>query len=369
MADSSSRPDLFDSCRPARLDYALVPSEMTGSTAPILVVGARTLPHADALVGLAVAEFLAREANGLAPERHELLAAPCDGFALGIAHAGRARGYVVHVGVEADARPEIVRAVEALGARLHRVADKAAAIAAARAHAVDPKLVYIERGDTAAIRAYGAAYLGPKIVELVRRLGAEDVGPGHADAFVFGFEGDGFAAAAPTLKTAFPSCRLVAMSGEAAAAQWTQSASTEAPWPLPLDPESIDATATIDDQTAIGYHELLAKRPKILVDEGFTPMEQVDGLVGFFGGVGIRNLFAGVKYARAARFTHENLVVVAVPTDLEHDRSALDAFTATAPKLTFEEAVRRIEWLRETDAGGILEASPALKAHWRKRMR
>jgi cysteine synthase len=357
--------------RAGHLDYVLVPSEMTGTTAPMCVVAARSFPHGTAASAIAYGMLAERQVNGaLDPARDAFIAAPADDFAVGAAFAADALGYPFTVLVEAGARPEIVAALRSADATIEDFpGDAAAAAREARRRDDAGGVIFLEPRHEFSAYRFANATLGPLLIEQTRAFVAEHVGRGRIDAFVAGLDDPAILATGAVLKEHFPACRVVGAGDALEVERWTQTADAGRTWPLILDPDLLDAVGGVDRDVVLGYLRLLARHPKILVEEGFTPMEQVDLLVDFFGVAAMRNLFAAVKVARARHFTHEHLVVTVAPAGLAYDKSILDAHAGRAGKLAFTDAVARIEWLRECDAGGVFEVTPALRDRWRSQHR
>lgn len=349
------------------LDFAIVPSEMTGSTVPIVLVAARPWPLGTHQTGVAWSMFLERKIADAAALERPFFVGPADDFASGAAFVAQKLGIDLTVIAARDTRAEVRKELTQFGAKVIECdgdATRAASEAKAKALAVGGTALDPAH-DFAAYRFHTTVTARP-MIELAASLVKEHVGRGRIDAFIGGFDDPAMLAAGHTVKEAFPGAVVVAADDQAGLDRWTQAADTSRAWPLVLDPDLVDAAVGVDPKITLGYWQILAKHPKVLTEEAFVPMEHVDAIVDFFGYAAMQRLFAAVKFARARAWSHENLIMVVVPSALARDASILDAHVKSTPKLDFDGAVARIDWLRDTDAGGVVEFSPALRARRRE---
>lgn len=340
-------------------DCALVPSEMTGTTTPIVVLTPRPWPLGTHQTGVAWAMLLERSLADRLPGKIRL--APADDFAAAAAFVATKLGIPAVAAVHDRVRPEVLSDLEKAGAAIERIpGDESAVVAEAKRRAHAEGATFLDPAQDFAAYRFHTNVTAPNLLQLAKELVREHVGRGRIDALIGGFDDPAALAAGARIKEISPETRIAAADDLQLAERWTQSGDATRAWPLILAPDLVDAVVGVDHATVLGYWQLLAKHPKLLVEEGFVPMEQVESIVEDFSFSTMQRLFAAVKMARARHFTHENLIVVLSPAALPRDRSALEAHVQKAGKPGFDEAVRRIDWLRETDAAGVFETTPAM---------
>ena len=110
--------------------------------------------------------------------------------------------------------------------------------------------------------------------------------------------------------------------------------------------------------------QLLRDDPKILTDECFVAMEQIDELYAFLGPSGLANVMAAAKVARYLSFDHTQLIVTIAGDSFDGYPERLDRFRATQPELDFDEAVGRMGILHDIDTGWIMEGDASERSRW-----
>lgn len=326
------------------MNHVLIPSEMTGTSAPIVVVTGNALPTKSHHGGATWACLVERLVNNtIEPGRDTLVIPDHGGWGFSAAAVARVMGFDSEVIAPEDCHPDLEGALASVGAKL-TLAPVLEVVSVANSQS-SPHVVLDLNLDPAAWR-YHAEVTAMAIDDLAQRLHAEHVGRGSVDIFVAELGGAGILGAGARLATMHSSCQVLGVR------------TPDSPRVgLNDSVDSMKYVASVNENDCRRYLEFMREAADILVEEAFIPMEPLDDVIDVIGLTGMRNVFAASMLARHQSLDHTSLIVCASPgRELEHR-----PVPSNGPNFEFDEVTQLIAALHDGDISSVVSADSLLQ--------
>jgi cysteine synthase len=358
-----------------RIPHRVLPPELTGVAAPIVVIGGRRFPSGSHKVGPAYAILMEKQLDGqVVPGVHTLVCPSTGNYGIGGAWVGGRMGYrtltVVSEGVEAQ-RYEKIRAyggdveiAPGTGSDLKPLLDRV------RELAVDPRKVVLEQYSEFGNYRFHYEVTGDTIIELVRSLAAQGIGDGTARAFVAAVGSGGTQAAADRLRQRFPGLATVALEPAQCPTLFNLGFGSHRidgvghrhlAWIHNVC--AIDYLLTVDDLECLLGLQLLQEGTDALIAEG-VPEVEARGYGNFFGVSGVCNVLGAIRAARLLGCGPRDVVVTVATDGFDRYPSVLVQLTRERGPMGGDEARRRLDLFRAAPVGRVLEGTREVRERW-----
>jgi len=335
------------------MPHVLVPSEMTGTSAPIAMVTGNSMPTGTHHAGAAWACLAEGITDGtITPGTDCLIIPDTGGWGFSAAAVARLMGFDSEVIASNECHPMLEGALESVGTTLTRTTNET--IVSTAYGRGEHRLVLDLNHNPAAWR-YHAEITAAALEDLSRRLHKDHVGRGCVDVFVAELSGAGILGAGARLRMSNDAMRVVGV----------RTPSARGPAINDGVPYLTDV-AKINEAECRRYLEGMRDAADLLVEEAFIPMEPLDDVVEVIGLNGMRNVFAASMMARQLALDHTSLVICTSSGQHLEPAPLLDA----SSPFNYDEVMQVIASLHDgdpscvEDAGSLAqELADALPAH------
>jgi cysteine synthase len=358
-----------------RIPHRVLPQELTGVAAPIVVISGKRFPSGSHKVGPAYATLMEKQLEGqVVPGVHTLVCPSTGNYGIGGAWVGGRMGYrtltVVSEGVEAQRYEKIrayggdVEVAPGTGSDLKQLLDRA------RALATDPRNVLLEQYSEFGNYRFHYEVTGNTVAELAQELGARGVGDGTVRAFVAAVGSGGTLAAADRLRQRFPGLVTVALEPLQCPTLYNLGFGSHridgvghrhVSWIHNVC--AMDYLLCVDDLECLLGLQLLQEGTDALIAEG-VPEVEARGFGNFFGVSGVCNVLGAIRTARILGCGPRDTVVTVATDGFDRYPSALQKLTRERGPMDLDEARRRLDLFRGASVGRVLEGTPAVRERW-----
>lgn len=352
--------------------YEVLPGELTGVEAPIVVLYAKDFPTGSHKVGATYSVLIEKVVTGEVDVNYHTLVWPSTGnYGIGGAWVGCRMGFDSVVILPEGMSKERFDLIRRYGARLiptpgcesnvKEIYDKCKELQAA-----DPERVRI-LNQFEAWGNYRFHYYvtGNTIIELASELREKGIGDGKVAAFVSAMGSAGTIAAGDRLKQEWPEHKIVGLEPvQCPTLYWNGYGAHDiqgigdkhATWIHNV--MNMDALMCIDDIECKKGLQLLVEEPgwKTMIERYGVPEEKVRKMSAIFGISGVCNVLGAIKTAKWYGFGKDDLIVTICTDAIDRYRSVMQQMTATyGPMDEVEAAVRlvsifhmqKLDWIKE----------------------
>jgi cysteine synthase len=355
------------------IEHRVLPRELTGTEASIVVMSGRLFPSGSHKVGPAYSCLREGLLTGEVSVDGSTLVFPSTGnYGIGGAWVGPRLGFRSLVVLPEEMSAERFTKIRDYGAdyiatpgsesNVKEIYDKVAELRA------DPNNQILNQFADFGNYRFHYHVTGGSAVNLAREL--ETHGSGIA-AFVSAMGSAGTIAAADRIKVDFPNCRTVGVEPIQCPTLYNVGFGAHAiegigdkhvTWIHNV--EAMDLLVCVDDQQCLEGLQLLQEgRDTLRRELGLDP-ELLDSLDGVFGVSGVCNILAAIKTARHYGFGAGERVFTVATDGFDRYPSVLRRLDSDCGAMTNEIAARRIELFTTMDSSWTLEGTEQVRERW-----
>jgi len=355
-----------------RIYYEVLPRELTGVEAPIVVLYSQEFPTGSHKVGATYSVLIEKELTGeVDPAKHSLVWPSTGNYGIGGAWVGCRMNFDSIVILPEEMSQERFDMVRSYGARLiltpgcesnvKEIYDKCKELVAQ-----DPERIRI-LNQFEVFGNYRFHYLvtGNTIVELARELQEQGIGKGKVAAFVSAMGSAGTIAAGDRLKQVWPDHKIVGLEPiQCPTLYWNGYGGHDiqgigdkhVTWIHNVF--NMDAIMCLDDIESKKGLQLLVEEPgwRTMIDRYGVPEEKVQVMAQFFGISGVCNVLGAIKAAKWYGFGKEDVIVTICTDAIDRYHSVMEQMTETYGKMDETEAavrlvsifhMQKLDWIKE----------------------
>ncbi len=330
-----------------QIHYEVLPHELTGVEAEIVVLYGRDFPTGAHKVGAAYSVLIEKELLGeVDPARHTLVWPSTGNYGIGGAWVGCRMGFDAIVILPAGMSQERFDRIHSYGARViatpgsesnvKEIYDKTWELRRS-----DPNIRILNQFEVMGNYRFHYHVTGNTIIELAAELAERGVGSGRVDAYCSAMGSAGTIAAGDRLKQVWPDHKIVGLepiqcptlfNNGYGAHEIQGIGDKHVTWIHNV--LNMDAMICIDDMDCVRGLQLLVEAPgkRVLAERYGIPAAKVDKLSEIFGISGVCNVLGAIKTAKFYGLGKGDLIVT-ICTD------AIDRYHSTLAWLTGNEGV------------------------------
>ncbi len=357
-----------------QIHYEVLPHELTGVDAEIVVLYGRDFPTGAHKVGAAYSVLIEKELLGeVDPSVHTLVWPSTGNYGIGGAWVGCRMGFDAIVILPAGMSQERFDRIHSYGARViatpgsesnvKEIYDKTWELRRS-----DPNIRILNQFEVMGNYRFHYHVTGNTIVELAAELQRQGVGSGRVDAYCSAMGSAGTIAAGDRLKQVWPDHKIVGLepiqcptlfNNGYGAHEIQGIGDKHVTWIHNV--LNMDAMICIDDMDCVRGLQLLVEAPgkKVLAERYGIPSAKVEKLSQIFGISGVCNVLGAIKTAKFYGFGKGDLVVTICTDAIDRYHSTLAWLTAkegamdeTSAAIRAEGIFHRVgvDWIREGTA-------------------
>jgi cysteine synthase len=337
--------------------HVVLPKELTGVDANIVVLYAKDFPSGSHKVGAAYSVLLEKELFGeVDPAVHTLVWPSTGNYGIGGAWVGGRMGCKSLVVLPEGMSRERFERIASYGAQVIKTHGTESNVKEIydETHrlAKDPNVRVLNQFEQMGNYRFHYHVTGNTIIELIGQLHARGIGSGKAAAFVWAMGSGGTNAAADRLKQVYPDCKHVSLEPIQCPTLYNNGygaheiqgiGDKHVTWIHNV--WNVDALMCIDDMSCLRGLQLLAEPVgrEALVKRYGADEALVERLNGVFGISGICHILGAIKTAKYYGFGKDDVVVTAATDGFDRYPSEIDKLRAREGALDEARAVGRIE--------------------------
>ncbi|MBN1583074.1 MAG: pyridoxal-phosphate dependent enzyme [Anaerolineae bacterium] len=364
-----------------KLYYEVLPCELTGVEAPIVVLYAKDFPTGSHKVGAAYSVLVEKELSGeVDPTFHRLVWPSTGNYGIGGAWVGCRMNFDSIVILPQEMSQERFDLVRSYGATLHltpgcesnvkEIYDKSKAIRAA-----DPERVRIlNQFEVMGNYRFHYHVTGNAIVELAAELETRGIGNGRIAAYTSAMGSAGTIAAGDRLKQSWPQSKIVGLEPiQCPTIYWNGYGGHDiqgigdkhVTWIHNV--MNMDAIMCIDDvESKMGLQLLTEKTGwKTMVERYDVPEDSVRRMAQIFGISGVCNVLGAIKTAKFYGLGSKDVIVTICTDAIDRYRSVMAQMNATYGAMDeTEAAVRLVSIFHKQKLDWIQEGTREARNRW-----
>ncbi len=355
------------------IEHRVLPRELTGTEADIVVMSGRLFPSGSHKVGPAYSCLREGILTGEVTVDGSTLVFPSTGnYGIGGAWVGPRLGFRSLVVLPEEMSQERFDKIQGYGAdyiatpgsesNVKEIYDKVAELRADKNNQILNQ--FADFGNY----RYHYHVTGGSAVELSRELQTHGSG---ISAFVSAMGSAGTIAAADRIKADFPDCRIVGVEPIQCPTLYNVGFGAHAiegigdkhvTWIHNV--RNMDLLVCVDDQSCLEGLQLLQEGRETLRRElGLAP-DFLDSLDGVFGVSGVCNILASIKTARHYGFCAGDRVFTVATDGFDRYPSVLRRLDSNCGPMSSDVAARRISLFNERDDSWVLDGSEEVQLRW-----
>lgn len=359
--------------------HVILPPELTGVKAPIVVLYGREFPSGSHKVGPAYSILLEKELFGeVDPDVHTLVWPSTGNYGIGGAWVGGRMGCQSIVVLPEEMSQERFQKIESYGARVIKTIGSESNVKEIydETHRLrqDPNIRILNQFEEMGNYRFHYHVTGNTIVELVEQLAAQGIGSGKAAAFVWAMGSAGTIAAGDRLKQVYPDCKIVGLEPLQCPTMYSNGygaheiqgiGDKHVTWIH--NTFNMDALMGIDDMSCVKGLQLLAEATgrETLVKRYGADEALIEKLGSLFGISSIAHILGSIKTAKAYGFGENDLIVTAAADSLDRYYSIVEWMQRDYGKLDEAAAVGRIEGIfHAANTDYVQHATPNIHQRW-----
>jgi len=341
-----------------RIYYEVLPPQLTGVKAPIVVLHSEKFPTGSHKVGATYSVLIEKELTGeVDPARHSLIWPSTGNYGIGGAWVGCRMKFDSIVILPEEMSQERFDMVRGYGARLiltpgcesnvKEIYDKSAEL-----KAQDPARVRIlNQFEVFGNYRFHYYVTGNTIIELAAELQAQGIGNGQVAAFVSAMGSGGTIAAGDRLKQEWPDHKIVGLEPvQCPTVYWNGYGGHDiqgigdkhVTWIHNV--MNMDAIMCVDDIESKMGLQLLVEEPgwRTMIDRYGVPEESVHKMSTIMGISGVCNVLGAIKTAQWYGLGKDDVIVTICTDAIDRYHSVMDQMTATYGRMDETEAAVRL---------------------------
>ncbi len=355
-----------------RIYYEVLPRELTGVEASIVVLYSKEFPTGSHKVGATYSVLIEKELTGeVDPAKHSLVWPSTGNYGIGGAWVGCRMNFDSIVILPEEMSQERFDMVRSYGARLiltpgcesnvKEIYDKCKELVAQ-----DPERIRIlNQFEVFGNYRFHYHVTGNTIVELARELQEQGIGQGKVAALVLAMGSAGTIAAGDRLKQVWPDHKIVGLEPiQCPTLYWNGYGGHDiqgigdkhVTWIHNVF--NMDAIMCIDDIESKKGLQLLVEEPgwRTMIDRYGVPEEKVRVMTQIFGISGVCNVLGAIKTAKWYGFGKEDVIVTICTDAIDRYHSVMEQMTKAYGKMDETEAavrlvsifhMQKLDWIKE----------------------
>ncbi len=358
----------------------MLPPELTGVEAPIVVLYSKDFPTGSHKVGAAYSVLVEKELRGeVDPSQHTLVWPSTGNYGIGGAWVGCRMGFDSIVILPAGMSRERFELIESYGARVIKtpgsesnvkeIYDKSWELRRA-----DPRVRVLNQFEEMGNYRFHYYVTGNTVIELAAVLQAEGIGRGEIAAFVSAMGSAGTIAAGDRLKQRWPDHKIIGLEPIQCPTLYLNGYGSHdiqgigdkhVTWIHNV--WNMDAIMCIDDLECKKGLQLLTEEPgwRVMIDRFGIPEAKVRKLATIFGISGVCNVLGAIKTARYYGFGRDDVIVTVCTDAIDRYRSVMRQLTAEhGPMDETEAAIRLVSIFHGQKLDWIQEGTHETRARW-----
>jgi cysteine synthase len=358
------------------IPHVVLPRELTGLDANIVVLIARHFPTGSHKVGPAYSCLIEKQLAGeLQPGRDRLVFPSTGNYGIGGAWVGPRMNYESLIVLPAEMSAERFEKIESYGARVIKTPGSESNVKEIydKVHELkrDAKNRILNQFEEFGNYRFHYDTTGHAAMEVVTELKKKKIGDGKAAAFVSAMGSAATIAAGDFLKQQFPDCQIVGLEPVQCPTLFSVGFGSHAiegigdkhaTWIHNV--QNMDWLICIDDQQCLKGLQLLQEGTDVLIAEG-VPAAAAKGFVDNFGISTVCNIIGAIKAAKVLKLGKGQSVVTIATDGFDRYPSVMRRLDKTVGKMTHEEGKRRLDIFRETDIKEwVQEGTPYNRTRW-----
>lgn len=364
-----------------RCYYDILPQELTGVEAHIVVLYGRDFPTGSHKVGAAYAVLLERVLSGdTVPGAHTCVWPSTGNYGIGGAWVAGRMGFdsivIMPEGMSAE-RFELIRRY---GGRISATPGSESDVAGVYQRGADllrqdpQRIRVLNQFDSMANYRFHYHVTGNTIVELASELAEQGVGKGRIAAFVGGMGSAGTIAAGDRIKQVWPDARVIGLEPIQCPTLFNNGYGSHdiqgigdrhVTWIH--NTMNMDAIMAVDDLECKQGLQLLTEETgwKIMVERYGLPQESVERMSTYFGISGVGNVLGAIKTAKFYGLGSDDIIVTICTDAIDRYRSVMVEMTEQYGAMDEVEAsVRLVGIFHKQKLDWIKEATSDIRKAW-----
>jgi cysteine synthase len=356
--------------------HQVLPRELTGVDANIVVISGRRFPTGSHKVGAVYAILLEKQLSGeIAPGEHTLVCPSTGNYGIGGAWVGPRMGYRSLVVLPEEMSAERFEKIRGYGAEViatpgcesnvKEIFDKVHELRR------EPHNRILNQFSELGNYRFHYGVTGPSLADLATALKARGTGNGRVAAFVSAMGSAGTIAAGDLLRQRFPGCAVVGLEPIQCPTLYNVGfgghriegiGDKHVTWIHNV--HNMDFLMCIDDLECLLALELVQEGAEVLARDVGVPEAAARAMVGFFGVSGICNVLGAIKTAKLLGLGPEDNVVTVATDSFDRYPSVLRKLAAERGPMSREEALRRVQIFHGAKLDFVLEGSRPVRERW-----
>ena len=360
--------------------HIVLPRELTGVAARIVVIYGGRFPSGSHKVGAAYSVLLEEQLNGqVDPDVHTLVWPSTGNYGIGGAFIGCRMEYDSIVVLPEEMSQERFDRIARYGARVIRTAGSESNVKeiydeVKRLRAGDPKIRVLNQFEVMGNYRFHYHVTGNTLVELAAELAEAGIGAGRISAYVSAMGSAGTIAAGDRLKQVWPEHKIVGLepiqcptlfNNGYGAHEIQGIGDKHVTWIHNV--LNMDALMAIDDMDALNGLRVLAEEAgrRALVQRLGLPEEAVAQLAETLGISGVCNIIGAIKTAKFYDLREDDVVATVATDAFERYLSVMSNLRAARGALDEAEATAIIDGVfRRAGSDWIMEGGREARERW-----
>lgn len=357
------------------VDHIVLPKELTGVEANIVVISGRNFPTGSHKVGAVYSILIEKQVNREVNPGKDTIVCPSTGnYGIGGAWVGPRMGYKSIVVLPEEMSKERFEMIRGYGAQIiatpgsesnvKEIFDKVKELRRV------PRNKILEQFSEFGNYRFHYYVTGNTILELSHDLKSRGVGNGRVAAFVSAMGSAGTIAAGDRIKDEYPSAMIVGLEPIQCPTLYSVGfgahriegiGDKHVTWIHNV--KNMDYLMCIDDLECLKGLQLLQEGTSTLVKLGI-PKKTAEKFLGYFGISSICNIIGAIKTAKKLKLGSKDNVFTVATDNFDRYPSVLKRLDREEGGMTEAEATRRLEIFRNTKLDYILEGTREVRQRW-----
>ena len=355
--------------------FMLIPSQITGVDANIIVLLGKNFPTGSHKVGSTYSVTMEKQLEGtISPSRDTLVYPSTGNFGIGGAWVAGRMGYDSLVILPSSVSRERFDRIASYGGRYLKAPGLSGMFSEAKKAAFQPGMTVMNQFISMANYRFHYAVTGNTIVELLEYLQSRGVGNGRCEAFISAVGSGGTIAAGDRVKQAFPESRTIALEPFQCPTLFNNSngdhdiqgvADGIVTWIHNVF--NMDAVMCLDDQDCKNGLRLITDpvgKSHLNREEGIS-REEVEKMSLNFGISGVCNLLGAIRAAKHYQLPKGTNIVTICTDSIDRYHSVMKEMEQKEGKLTQGKAAEIFETIfRNQETHLIQEGTKRNRRRW-----
>ena len=362
-----------------QINYVILPPELTGVKAKIVVMYGREYPSGSHKVGPAYSILMEKLIfNEIDAKKHRLVWPSTGNFGIGGAWVGGRMGCNSLVVLPEEMSQERFEQIESYGANIIKTPGSESNVKEIYDETwrlrQDPDTRILNQFEEMGNYRFHYHVTGNTAAELVEELHAQGIGNGKVAAFVWAMGSAGTIAAGDRLKQIFPQCKIVGLEPIQCPTMYSNGygaheiqgiGDKHVTWVH--NALNMDALMCIDDMDCVRGLQFMSEEIGLetLVKEYGADEKIVAKLSNLFGISGICHILGSIKTAKAFELGEEDVVITAAADSLDRYYSVMANLRKEEGALNEARAVARVESIfHGVKTDYVQHATPNIRQRW-----